>query len=39
MITTFDKAHYEGLETDELKTAYMTECFGDDAAAKEAAMA
>lgn len=35
----FNKEAYVALETDELKAAYLTECFGEDQAAKDAAVA
>ena len=37
-ITIFNKEHYATLAVED-QAAYMTECFGDDEAAKEAAVA
>lgn len=35
----FNREHYNTLETDEARAAYMVECFGEDDAAKAAALA
>ena len=35
----FNKEAYVALETEELKAAYLVECFGEDEVAKEAAIA
>lgn len=34
----FNLNTYAALDTDEAKVAYLTECFGDDQAAKDAAI-
>lgn len=35
----FNKEHYATLATDEDRAVYLTECFGEDQAAKDAAVA
>jgi hypothetical protein len=35
----FNREHYDTLATDEDRAVYMTECFGDDQEAKDAAVA